>query len=97
MVYSFDPVHPYECEACRAVDAAQSLVQPSLDNQVNPGALFLIGVIHISDQLLMLACPPSWSLAPTTLQIYFKNQRPAPGTCSRITSTTERHIEVSHS
>lgn len=36
-VYSFDPVGSYEREACRAAGAAQSLVQPFLDNQVSPG------------------------------------------------------------
>ena len=35
-VYSFDPVGSYEREACRAAGAAQSLVQPFLDNQVRP-------------------------------------------------------------
>ncbi|KAK7689964.1 hypothetical protein QCA50_006604 [Cerrena zonata] len=33
-VYSFDPVGSYEREACRAAGAAQSLVQPFLDNQI---------------------------------------------------------------
>ncbi|CAE6511463.1 unnamed protein product [Rhizoctonia solani] len=33
-VYSFDPVGSYERTACRAAGAAQSLVQPFLDNQV---------------------------------------------------------------
>ncbi|KAG8927589.1 Proteasome subunit beta type-6 [Tulasnella sp. 418] len=33
-VYSFDPVGSYEREACRAAGAAQSLIQPFLDNQV---------------------------------------------------------------
>jgi len=33
-VYSFDPVGSYEREACRAAGAAQSLVQPLLDNQI---------------------------------------------------------------
>ncbi|EFP86392.2 20S proteasome subunit beta 6 [Puccinia graminis f. sp. tritici CRL 75-36-700-3] len=33
-VYSFDPVGSYERESCRAAGAAQSLVQPFLDNQV---------------------------------------------------------------
>ncbi|KAG8908393.1 Proteasome subunit beta type-6 [Tulasnella sp. 403] len=33
-VYSFDPVGSYERELCRAAGAAQSLVQPFLDNQV---------------------------------------------------------------
>lgn len=36
-VYSFDPVGSYEREACRAAGAAQSLVQPFLDNQVSSG------------------------------------------------------------
>jgi hypothetical protein len=34
-VYSFDPVGSYEREACRAAGAAQSLVQPFLDNQAS--------------------------------------------------------------
>ncbi|GAA5961626.1 hypothetical protein JCM21900_002830 [Sporobolomyces salmonicolor] len=33
-VYSFDPVGSYERESCRAYGAAQSLVQPFLDNMV---------------------------------------------------------------
>jgi len=33
-VYSFDPVGSYERESCRAAGAAQSLVQPFLDNQI---------------------------------------------------------------
>ncbi|KZT00309.1 uncharacterized protein LAESUDRAFT_718228 [Laetiporus sulphureus 93-53] len=32
-VYTFNPVGSYEHEACRATGAAQSLVQPFLDNQ----------------------------------------------------------------
>jgi 20S proteasome alpha/beta subunit len=41
-VYSFDPVGSYEREACRAAGAAQSLVQPFLDNQASlaPSDLF---------------------------------------------------------
>lgn len=38
-VYSFDPVGSYEREACRAAGAAQSLVQPFLDNQVSTSFL----------------------------------------------------------
>lgn len=34
-VYSYDPVGSYEREACRAAGAAQSLLQPFLDNQVS--------------------------------------------------------------
>lgn len=34
-VYSFDPVGSYEREACRGAGAAQSLLQPFLDNQVS--------------------------------------------------------------
>lgn len=37
-VYSFDPVGSYEREACRGAGAAQSLLQPFLDNQVSPVA-----------------------------------------------------------
>ncbi|CAO1637085.1 unnamed protein product [Jaminaea pallidilutea] len=33
-VYSFDPVGSYERETCRAAGAAQSLLQPFLDNQI---------------------------------------------------------------
>lgn len=33
-VYSFDPVGSYERESCRAAGAAQSLIQPFLDNMV---------------------------------------------------------------
>ncbi|KAN0059781.1 Proteasome subunit beta type-6 [Thecaphora frezii] len=33
-VYSFDPVGSYEREFCRAAGAAQSLIQPFLDNQI---------------------------------------------------------------
>ncbi|KAJ9124040.1 hypothetical protein QFC22_000833 [Naganishia vaughanmartiniae] len=33
-VYSFDPVGSYEREACRGAGAAQSLLQPFLDNQI---------------------------------------------------------------
>lgn len=33
-VYSFDPVGSYERESCRAAGAAQSLIQPFLDQQV---------------------------------------------------------------
>lgn len=43
-VYSFDPVGSYEREACRAAGAAQSLVQPFLDNQAShflPSPTFL--------------------------------------------------------
>jgi hypothetical protein len=44
-VYSFDPVGSYEREACRAAGAAQSLVQPFLDNQV----CYPLFIVHISD------------------------------------------------
>jgi 20S proteasome subunit beta 6 len=37
-VYSFDPVGSYEREACRGAGAAQSLLQPFLDNQVSCAA-----------------------------------------------------------
>ena len=41
-VYSFDPVGSYEREACRAAGAAQSLVQPFLDNQVSFKAVVFV-------------------------------------------------------
>jgi len=41
-VYSFDPVGSYEREACRAAGAAQSLVQPFLDNQVSIKTVVLV-------------------------------------------------------
>jgi 20S proteasome alpha/beta subunit len=43
-VYSYDPVGSYEREACRAAGAAQSLLQPFLDNQVgsSPRPLVII-------------------------------------------------------
>jgi hypothetical protein len=56
-VYSFDPVGSYEREACRAAGAAQSLLQPFLDNQASSPYLLL------SDSLptyYLLSCrPPS--------------------------------------
>jgi 20S proteasome alpha/beta subunit len=42
-VYSFDPVGSYERETCRAAGAAQSLLQPFLDNQVCYYLYYLIG------------------------------------------------------
>lgn len=39
-VYSYDPVGSYEREACRAAGAAQSLIQPFLDNQVRSFTYF---------------------------------------------------------
>jgi len=44
-VYSFDPVGSYEREACRAAGAAQSLVQPFLDNQVRTISILTAGAI----------------------------------------------------
>ncbi|THG96089.1 hypothetical protein EW026_g5679 [Hermanssonia centrifuga] len=45
-VYSFDPVGSYEREACRAAGAAQSLVQPFLDNQVGDGLEIYVVLAH---------------------------------------------------
>ena len=45
-VYSFDPVGSYEREACRAAGAAQSLVQPFLDNQVSQIQLSVYLIQH---------------------------------------------------
>jgi hypothetical protein len=51
-VYSFDPVGSYERETCRAAGAAQSLLQPFLDNQVGGLIPELFGCLlphHIAD------------------------------------------------
>lgn len=61
-VYSFDPVGSYEREACRAAGAAQSLIQPFLDNQVyfknqqpEPGAApFVPGNLPLSTVLSLV-------------------------------------------
>ncbi|KAF8272625.1 proteasome subunit [Lactarius quietus] len=104
-VYSFDPVGSYERETCRAAGAAQSLVQPFLDNQ--PYTTRLAPPFRLSD------------LSPNIVRflansvcldkIYFKNQTPAQGSphpahlplpdvlsivIDSFTSATERHIEV---
>jgi len=101
-VYSFDPVGSYEREACRAAGAAQSLVQPFLDNQVNIVSIYLTRFYFWSFPSLL---PCLYILR----QIYFKNQLAAPGTShpahlplstvlsiviDSFTSATERHIEV---
>ena len=92
-MYSFDPVGSYEREACRAAGAAQSLVQPFLDNQVSSHPSFRT----------------SQRTNRISLQIYFKNQTPASGASfpqhlplstvlslviDSFTGATERHIEV---
>jgi hypothetical protein len=63
-VYSFDPVGSYEREACRAAGAAQSLVQPFLDNQVSVGIL-----LHFSSHRHPSICSfvPSASLRKHTI------------------------------
>ena len=86
-VYSFDPVGSYEREACRAAGAAQSLVQPLLDNQVSY-------CIESGWRFPMMSRITSFPvLSPTCLrlfaghlvdfsfldQIYFKNQTAAQG------------------
>ena len=109
-VYSFDPVGSYERETCRAAGAAQSLVQPFLDNQVSSHPFN-----HIVPPHCLSLIPPFTSctrpLHPSdlSLQIYFKNQTPAAGTSfskhlplstvlslviDSFTGATERHIEV---
>lgn len=91
-MYSYDPVGSYEREACRAAGAAQSLLQPFLDNQVSSQTRQVL-----THEL--------------TIQIYFRNQTPAPGAAKPIpgnlplstvlsivvdsfTSATEREIRV---
>lgn len=44
-VYSYDPVGSYERESCRAAGAAQSLIQPFLDNQVC--CLLFLDLLHL--------------------------------------------------
>ena len=92
-MYSFDPVGSYEREACRAAGAAQSLVQPFLDNQAS----------HSSH------CPLNGANTRVISQVYFKNQTVVHGESfpshlpltsvlklivDAFTSATERHIEV---
>lgn len=53
-VYHFDPVGSYEREACRAAGAAQSLVQPFLDNQV----CFIASEFCISSKYMCINLTP---------------------------------------
>ncbi|KAF9235654.1 nucleophile aminohydrolase [Melanogaster broomeanus] len=80
-VYSFDPVGSYEREACRAAGAAQSLVQPFLDNQASHKPF----PIYFKNQL---AAPnmshPAHLPLPIVLSIVIDS----------FTGATERHIEV---
>lgn len=138
-MYSFDPVGSYEREACRAAGAAQSLVQPFLDNQVRLMSIQTMNepdmytncsvptsaVNHAKSEPLPISCRVQFlshfSLVYSdvidlvkpflffVLQIYFKNQTPAPGASfpkhlplftvlslviDSFTGATERHIEV---
>ena len=76
-VYSFDPVGSYEREACRAAGAAQSLVQPFLDNQVcvvssRPAhlvsrmAVRFLTDLHPAPDLLQEPAGTGWPITPTT-------------------------------
>ncbi|KAG8912986.1 Proteasome subunit beta type-6 [Tulasnella sp. 408] len=85
-VYSFDPVGSYEREACRAAGAAQSLVQPFLDNQAS--LLFQERTecsIYFKNQTPSIDAP-------------FPRHLPLSHVLSIVTdsftSATERHIEV---
>lgn len=91
-VYSFDPVGSYEREACRAAGAAQSLVQPFLDNQVDrqepPSSLLFsltVSQIYFKNQ-----APPQGSAHPAHLPLRHVLQL----VIDSFTSATERHIEV---
>ncbi|ORY24191.1 nucleophile aminohydrolase [Naematelia encephala] len=61
-VYSYDPVGTYERESCRAAGAAQSILQPFLDNQIyfknqtpEPGAEpFIPGNLPLSTVLALV-------------------------------------------
>ncbi|KAL0960454.1 hypothetical protein HGRIS_005497 [Hohenbuehelia grisea] len=54
-VYSFDPVGSYEREACRAAGAAQSLVQPFLDNQASTAKFSTSRTIPLTEELRSLS------------------------------------------
>lgn len=63
-VYSFDPVGSYERETCRAAGAAQSLLQPFLDNQVR---FFRSGFLldrRVVAEAAILLCGPLADLLP---------------------------------
>jgi 20S proteasome subunit beta 6 len=63
-VYSFDPVGSYERETCRAAGAAQSLLQPFLDNQVR---FFRSGFLldrRVVTEAAILLCGPLADLLP---------------------------------
>lgn len=64
-VYSFDPVGSYEREACRAAGAAQSLLQPFLDNQVSVSSLIQFHRVgHLADSRLAVILPMPLDLLP---------------------------------
>lgn len=63
-VYSFDPVGSYERETCRAAGAAQSLLQPFLDNQVRFFRSGSIPVREVVAETSMCLCAPLSDLLP---------------------------------
>ena len=90
-VYSYDPVGSYEREACRAAGAAQSLVQPFLDNQVSCETLAIWAEVDIQiyfkNQTPEPGAPP---FIPGTLPLATVLAL----VVDSFTSATERHIEV---
>lgn len=70
-VYSFDPVGSYEREACRAAGAAQSLVQPFLDNQASPLHLYFISNYPCS--LLLYSFLPTSPTFSSLMGLPFQN------------------------
>lgn len=104
-MYSFDPVGSYEREACRAAGAAQSLVQPFLDNQASHTSNAHDRASSTIPTLRHVTLEANRNLS----QVYFKNQSEVHGESfpshlpltsvlklivDAFTSATERHIEV---
>lgn len=58
-VYSFDPVGSYERESCRAAGAAQSLIQPFLDNMVSPSFRHVPSTFRLHSSIIPCALAPN--------------------------------------
>lgn len=90
-MYSFDPVGSYEREACRAAGAAQSLVQPFLDNQasehtpLNSVSIWIFSVVTRNRPFTDFI--PLWSLLHADLHMFFLDLLQEPNSSTRnITS-----------
>lgn len=75
-VYSYDPVGSYEREACRAAGAAQSLIQPFLDNQVS----YASRASRLADSLDLLQ-EPNAGTGSSALHPWKPPPRDCPWTC----------------